>query len=719
MEKFFRNFFYPIFFLLFLLSFFLIEGEYRFYLFSLWTIFLLFFSRLADKINFFEPKMPKASVFALILSVLFALSIIFSRQIPLSIEKLLFYLVSLAIFVFFNSSKTNTIEPKLFFYFSSIMTLIINIFVLFFTFYKNQQDIFPGMNLLVRNYGHNHYVAFLLLMIPIFWWQFLFKGERKTNTKETNLLIIILLISSYLLIILSLARLALLISLIQLILIFFTNKKAFASLENNNFIRIIGKTFIFTFLSIGILFLFLSIPFNKNGESFCPLVFTNKEICKPLLENYRLVYWKKAILIFKQNPYFGVGLKNFGFANRQFPIKDQQVTSYAHNIFLHNLAECGILVGGFFIFFVFYIFHRSFVLIKSDNEHLYKFLWLAASASLLNAMFDFDWNFFVIFTLTLIFLAMILREDHHNRVDLKTKFYKKYYIFILIITAFFAIYSFFAQVLYRFNKSGLIVKYLPYSDRQVRLLLNDRKLSYENFMTLYPLYKYDTEFLFRFFSIASVNPDKRAILQIEYADLDPSSFINNVEFDQYDYRTADLLANKYIEVLVKYNFLNNGIFLNYWDQRNLSQQFFNFANQAYTEKNLELAASYYKKAIFLNKFVMGDRRSAFLDDNNLSQVAIFLKYFKDFNPELMNKYFYEYMGLYGKTLTYLFKNDQLDDYFVLTEEIIAKQPNFAWSLWREVIAVGKTPEEKVRLEKIHEHFKDIDSWSSFWPLPKE
>jgi hypothetical protein len=46
-------------------------------------------------------------------------------------------------------------------------------------------------------------------------------------------------------------------------------------------------------------------------------------------------------------------------------------------------------------------------------------------SSLLNAMFDFDWHFFVIFLLTLIFLAFILRSRDSQKIEGKNdKFWK-------------------------------------------------------------------------------------------------------------------------------------------------------------------------------------------------------------------------------------------------------------------------------------------------------
>lgn len=711
MTSFLAKVFYLFFFLLFLLSIFLIEGEYKFYLFATWSIFLFFFNRLLKK-----TEISRSTIFALILSVLFIIGVIFSRQIPLSLEKLLFYLVSLATFIFFSSFSKGSFKPKTFFYYLSILTLTINLLVLFFTFDKDQHNLFPGMNLLVRSYGHNHYAAFLLLTTPIFWWQFLFKNEKNGDATENRFLMILLLISSYLLIILSLARLVLIISLFQLIIIFFTNKKSFSLIKDDDVAKVVIKTFIFAFLSIAMMFLFLSVPLNQKGESICPLIFSKKEICKPLLQNDRFTYWQKAWLIFKENPSTGVGLKNFNFASRKFPIKDYQLTSYAHNIFLHNLAEGGFLVGGFFVFFIIYVFYRSFVVMRKNGQPLHAFLWLAALTSLFNAMFDFDWNFFVIFTLTLIFLGIILQDD--DKVIKKLNF-KWYYAILMAITVLFASYDFGAKFLYRSNKFDQIVKYFPYSDRQIRMLLSEKKLSSDNFDDLYALYHNDTEYLYKFISSGTRDSERKTTLQIEWAKIDPPAFVNSVSFEDLNFKTALPLANKYVETVYEYNFLNNLNFLDYWDQKNMAQQFFNFANKAYLANDTESAAKYYKNVIALNEFIIEDREVAFLNETNFAQAAIFLNHFKDSNPEKMGNYFDDYMNLYKNTLLYLFKNNLLEDFFVLADAMFKQQYNFSWFLFRDLVEESVTTEDRQRLLIVHDHYREMTTWNDFlWLLER-
>ena len=713
MKLFFRKAFYLLFFLLFIFSFFLIEGEYKLYLFALWSIFLLFFSLVFNE----KPRILKPIISALVLSVLFIISVIFSKHIPLSIEKLFFYLISLATFIFFSSISKNKFKPKAFFYYLSILTLVLNAIVLFFTFYQDQQSIFPGMNLLVRSYGHNHYAAFLLLLIPIFWWQFLFKNEQATD-KETHFLMIILLMSSYLLIILSLARLVLFISLIQLIAIFFTNKKILSSSKENDFVKIIIKTFIFIFVSIGTVFLFLSVPLNNKGESLCPLVFSKKEICQPLLQNDRFIYWQKAWLVFSENLLVGSGLKNFNFSSRKFPIENYQITSYAHNIFLHNLAEGGLLVGIPFFFFITYIFYRSFLVIKRDREPLYKFLWLAASASLFNAMFDFDWNFFIIFVLTLIFIAIILQNDQGNEI-IKIKLFKSYYIFITVAITFIACGSLTAQIFYKKNRPDLIIKYFPYINQQVRLLLNERKLNFEDFSALYPFYKHDAEFIYRFALSEHLTSEKKIALQLELADIDPLAFISTINFDKLDYQTAFPLADKFIEIVTRYQILNNPAFLDYWDQKNFAQQFFNFANQAYLANELKLAANYYRKVLVLSEFMIENERPSFLAETDYLKSVTFLKYFKDSNPEKMGGHFSEYMIFYEEVLLDLFQNNFLDDFFLLADAMFEYQYNFSWFLWRDLVNTSVTKEAKKKLLIVYDRYKDMKTWNDFAWLIKE
>ena len=717
--------FYPLFFFLFLFSFFLIDGEYRFYLFASWSLFLLIFSFLTKGTSIHSSNAAK---FALFLSMLFVISTIFSTHLPLSLEKLMFYLVALGIFIFFIRIPKNRLNRVVFFSYLAVVSLILNIIVLFFTFYVPDRSIFPGMNLLVRSFGHNHYAAYLLLVVPVFWWQLLFAKEGALfSKKESKYLAILLLISSYILIIFSLARLALFISALQMILIFLINKKVFFSSLQSDLIRVMTKAFIFSFLSISLVFLFLSLPFKQivGGDSdLCPLLLKRKELCKPLAENIRFMYWQKAIYILESNPIFGSGLKTFNYASRQFVMENYQVTSYAHNIFLHNLAETGLLAGGFFIFFIFYLFHQSLKVVKNSSSHLNQFLWLASFSSLLNATMDFDWHFFVIFVLTLIFLALILQKDFVAKsapapLPNRTSFFNKYLFFLSIAACSLALAYFLAMIFFKNNYQNLVVSYFPFFNTPVEDGRSKKSLNNDDFNKLHWWYKNDPNFIYDFATASNTPLEKRVDLQIELSHLDPTLFVKNVYFGNLNYLQANLLSNRFMETLQKYDFINNDHFLDYWRQINLAKQFFAFADQAYLAKNNEMAADYYQKAILLNPYVMGDIKAIFLsptnDSSDLMQSTSLLKSFKDFNPEAMDGHFYDYMGFYNQVLISLFRENRLEEFYFLAEAMFKQQYNFSWFLFRDLVKISKTKEEKQRLNQVHDHFQDMTTWYDFLP----
>lgn len=710
-------FFNFIFIVLYLLSFFLIESEYKFYLFSFWSVFLLLFIKLLNKNVIFR----KLLFITFLLSIFFILNTFFSTNVPLSIEKLFFYIISLSIFVFFQNLNRIFFNKETFLHCLSIAVLILNAFVLFFIFYAPTNNIFPGMNLISNNYGHNHYAAFLLLVIPVFWWQFLFAEDDFLCKKDIKLLSSVLLVSSYLLIIASLARLVLIFSLLQLIVILFLNKRTIYELNKSKLVISLISTFMFVFLLICVSFLFLSFPVGKKDSSLCYSIFPKKEICQSIAENDRLIYWRQAIRISSTHKMFGSGLKTFGYASRLFPLTSQ-TTSYAHNIFLNNLAETGFFVGGIFIIFIIYVFYLSFRTMMDNKQKLDQFLWIAAFFSLINAMFDFDWNFFVIFVLTLVFLAIILSNGVSKDVNstiskLKLVLYLKIYLFFVsIASCFLGIAYISAVILLKNEQIDLFVKYFPFFEHHAKDLFASKKLSNENYEWFFPLYKNDLNFIYSFATTQDLDMEKRVKLQVKLAGIDPVFFIQKVSFDNANYSQAKPLAEQFILTGQRYRLFNNMIFLDYWKQRNVAVQLFTFGNQAYKDRNLEVAISYYQMAIILNPLIMSDAKAYFLDDLDPEQSTTFLKSFKDFNPESMGEYFYQYMNFYERTLIYLFKNDRLDDFFMLSEAMFKQQPNFSWFLFRDIINSSKTVEDRQRLKEVHDHFQDMKTWHDFLPL---
>lgn len=673
MSLFLYKIFHPSFFLLFLLSVFLIEDSFKFYLFALWAAFFTIFFVLQNTKNYSKIKkqtsiiLPNSVIFSLLLVVAVVFNLIFSTNQSLSLEKAIFYIVAISGFIFFRFLDKKIMRISLFIYYLGLSILVLNFFVLFFTFTDPSTDLFTGMNLLVRSYGHNHYAALLLLVLPLFWWQIIFaKRENWAERKEIKFLAATLLFSSYILIIFSLARVVLIIALLQLLAIFLLNKRELSHSIHSPFSQALVKAFLLTFTTISIVFFIFSLPLNQKGEQLCPLLFKQKNLCKPWITNDRFLYWQKAWLIFVEKPIVGVGLKNFGFSSRQIPLVGYSQTAYAHNIFLHNLAEGGLIFGGLFILFIFYLFRFSFKATFSSGESLNRFIYIAAVSSLLNSLFDFDWHFFVIFSLTLIFLSILLQEidEPGQKLNLKilnsNRISKIFFIFSLIITFFMVLAFFSADYLRKQSKIDVLVKYFPFIDRQIRQAMNEKKLTTQNFADLEKLYKADPDFVQKYLQLEDVGQSKKVELWLLLSDLDPLFFVNKIELGEFSYKEVAVLANKITSLSQKHNLINNTALLDYLQQRNLAVDFFSSANQAYSAGDFQIAFSLYEQALLFNEFIFSDFEPIFLgqllslDKNSYQESKFLIDNFVVFSQN-----FHSIKGTYLEEYVYNYKLSEL------------------------------------------------------------
>ncbi len=705
----FSSLFYPVFFLLYILSFFLIEGEHKFYLFGLWSVFIWVFS------HHFFIKNGKAlhgrpTTLAMIMVALFTINLFFSISIPLTIEKLLLYLIALALFVFFLNFARDRSRLPTFFSYLALSSLVLNVFVLFFTFVPPPPLSFPGMNILVRIFGHNYYVSYLLLVLPVFWWQFLFAAKQSfAKWSEWRFLTILLILSSYLLMIFSLSRLSIFVGFVQLLLIFWFNKKSFIELLHNQFAYAALRAFSLILLLITIIFLSLPIIFAQ--EEACPVNFSYKEMCKPIFKNDRFQYWQKAFWVWQERPLFGSGLKTFAFSSKYFVLENYNFSSYAHNNFIHNLAEGGLITGGFFIFFILYLLSRSYLVMRRSREPLDQFLLLAVIASLANAMFDLTFNFFVIFSLTLIFIAIILSGESEKVQT--SRLYPKLLTLLTVITVLLAGANFLASWLIRSNQVDQFVRLFPFFDQKVRSLTLSKRLTKANYIDLYSFYRLDPGFIYNFSQLPELDQAKKVQLLVELGELDPEFLVNKIDLEGMPATTTKPLADQFIRVVATHQMLDNTYFLDYWRQLNLAVDLVNLADRAYLAGELIMAADFYHQALLLNQYVLQDRQPAFLTESNLDQTAIFLAAFqKDINPEQMGN-FYEYVGLYHQTLLHLFKQGRLAEFHYLTESLLAVLPGHAWFLIKDLTEVSQAEGLEANLAEVRQKLNYLPAWQEF------
>ena len=680
------------------------EGEYGYYLFFSWSIFLLFSSYFLNKknknkicginvIKIFKSKLClrnkndyliKVYFICFLLLFTFLVTIFFSHHLPLSLDKYIFYLLSINIFLLFLQIKKDLFSLSLLIEYLLLLTLVLNILVIFFSFNREYNYLFQGMNLLVRTYGHNHYASFLLLILPIIWWIILKKiPSHFLNYKSSSLINIFLLISSYFLLIISLSRLALFIAIMQFFVIFLLTKKDFQSFRKQRIINSLLKLTIFGFLFVAILFLVLSIPVPYNEQN-CPLNFYKKNFCLSFSENSRIYYWRQAWLTFKNYPIFGYGLGTFQHSARLFPTINEQHSSYAHNIFLHNLAEMGIVGGGVFIFFVITLFYQSYKKIKkyksTNTKDAEKFLFIAALSSLINAMFDFDWHFFAIFSLTLIFLAIILNDGEQvkkERLLLKQIWHK--FLIVLSVFATFLVLSDLLIVRNFFNGQKKFAK-LPVFDILVKDQLDDASITIADYERLYRIYRYDAKFIVRFLRVENLSKVRKLQLYLDLASIDPILFINLVDFEKFSdccLDDAEILLREWMRIADKQNILENQYFFVSYDKKIiLAKQVFSLAQQAYQQEQWSRASYFYQVSHQLNPYIFSDFRPLFFDESEVDNLISFFKEFKNFSAREFPD-FYTYLFQYRRATDKLFQDNRLEDFEQMLTSILDQEPEFA------------------------------------------
>ncbi len=692
--------FYPVFFLLFLLSFFLMETDYKFYLFPAWGLFLVIYSPFL-KIKRFS----KISFLSFLFLLLSLIASVFSHHLPLTIEKYLFYLFAFSIFIFFLKLDKKLLKVETFIEYLLLLTLVLNILVIFFSINANFRIFFQGMNLLVRSYGHNHYVAFLLLILPVLWWS-LFR--KKTNylfsKKIATYLTIFLLISSYVIVLISLSRLGVLLVLAQFLCILLLNKQQFYNLRQKTFIYSLIKSLVFVFLFASLIFIFLSLPFLDNNDCF--LKTYNKDFCISLKENSRFFYWRQGYLTIKNYPLVGYGLNTFKFAARRFPLPFEQQSAYAHNIFLHNLAELGLIAGGLFVFLIIYLYHQSYLKIKKSRQSLNNFLFLGASSSLFNAMFDFDWHFFVIFLLTLIFLAFILKDEQRDLPIIENKSNRSwliYSVFLFLLSLIFLVGNL-LTISWQKNNPANWLKYTPFYNSAIKSAHDEAVYTSTTYQRLYHLYRYDSDFIIRFLNLdEEIDQELKKQLYLDLAETYPATFVSKINFQEWSTNDAKILLEKFTQLVEKYHFFANDYFISYWRRQELAKQVFALGQQAYKAGDWSNASYFYEKSYEFDQYVFFAERALFLDESDLNNLVQFSLNFKKISPHFVGD-FNRYIYLYREQLDMLFLENRLVEFRQLMINMLELEPQAKWYLLDHLFALAKNDEQRALLQEIENSY---------------
>ncbi|MFA6814418.1 MAG: O-antigen ligase family protein, partial [Patescibacteria group bacterium] len=486
----------------------------------------------------------------------------------------------------------------------------------------------------------------------------------------------------------------------QFISIFLLNKQFFYNLGKNKLIYSLFKSSVFLFLFISLIFIFLSLPLSNNGNKTCFLKIYRKDLCISVTENSRFFYWRQAYLTFKNNPIFGYGLDSFKHAARRFPLVNEQHSAYAHNIFLHNLAEMGVIGGGLFIFLIIYIFYQSISNLKKSKITVNNFLYIGAMSSLLNAMFDFDWHFFVIFLLTLIFLAFILRSRDSQKIEGKNDKFWKIFSSILFFASATLLIANVLTIRWQKKRPEYWLKYTPFYNISAEAPYDDSINTVETYSSLYDLYRYDTGFILRFLNFdKELDESLKLQLYLDLAEIDPASFVSKITYKDWGLNEAKILSDQLIRILEKHPPLNNNYFFGYWKRMELAKDLFNLAEEAYQKKDWQLANYFYQTAHLLDSYILFNQEGSYLKEENTDNLVEFLPYLQNISPFEI-KDFNRYMFLYREVSTELFKQNRLEEFKKMTSSMIEHDPNAKWYLIDHLYNSLENEEQDLVLQEI-------------------
>ncbi|MCB9813389.1 MAG: O-antigen ligase family protein [Pseudomonadales bacterium] len=411
-------------------------------------------------------------------------SAIFTHSIPLSLDSLIFYFSSFCVYVFFESLKQKKIfSPSEFIYTYLLVGFALSLFFIGYFSYPNLSTFLPPINVLTAVYGHSHFAAILIFLIPLAWW-YVFVDDNLVFRFKKPLLILF-----YILLILSFGRLAFLISLVQLPFLY-------NLVESKQFKK---SSFYLVNISLGFVLLLIIFSSFVSKES-CYVATYKNQLCKQITNEARPEYFKQSLLSIKENPIFGFGPGTFQLITRKYTKDPQYSSIYAHNFILQLTSESGLLSGLFFSFIIIFIIKKGYEIYsqKDDKFLINKFVYIGFISLLINSFFDYDWNLFPIFLMSLIFAAFFLHPEA-KKSEIKTDLFLKFtWLLFSLVIIILGVVNLLTRMMIKDNAIDLAFKTFPYFFSQSKVFLSNRRaLSDSNRAHLYKIYQNHEEFILR------------------------------------------------------------------------------------------------------------------------------------------------------------------------------------------------------------------------------
>ncbi len=584
---------------------------------------------------------------------------------------------SFIVFLFYD--QKSLFDEKILFKKLFRLMQTLSILVLFLMFASKLGDSLPKLNLLYASYGHNHFATLLVLFLPYFWQNSILEKKLKNKSELYWLLFF------YITVILSFARVAIVLAILQLLILVLINFHRLKKLDSSG-LKFLRNLALFLLLVVSY-FTALILKFNALPSDFCENNNSRfRHFCKDISKDDRLIYWEHAIDFFRQKPLIGHGLNSFILVFRNQAGSDISVARYTHNEFLQVLTDTGLI--GFLLyflpFFAFLILSVIFVVKKPSTRN--QGLLLGIVSLYLTSVLDFDWQFSAVFSLLLIFLAIILRQNLfpdktsrtkkiHSRSFLSVTAYLIFFISstFLIIVSLTHLASQLSKKFFTTNQTFVLFPLLENPDYSATI--ND--LSQENQNLMFKIYKNDVNFLLNYFEYTEdKNLQKKIYLQL--LNINPR-FLIKPDFFEFLMGSELWSWEERVEVLFKISHWakkeavyleskNLGIDIKY--KKLIGSLLLEFADEAFIKDEWQLAGELYYQYYLLNTWQPESYKPVFLEFNGQVKHSDFLKEFLPLDSDLFYQNYEPFYRFYVDVLIDLFFSLNYADFKVLADRLV-------------------------------------------------
>ncbi len=593
---------------------------------------------------------------------------------------LLLGFLSLIVFLFYDQ-KLLPDERILFKKFFNLMKFF-SILVLLLMLVPSLGDLLPKMNLLYASYGHNHFATLLILFLPYFWQNIILEKEIKKTSELYWLLFF------YIVLLLSFARVAIFLAVLQLLVLVFLN---FQKLKKLNPLkqRLLKNLSLFFLLSLVFLIAFV-FKLHYAPSELCRNRDSNfQHFCKDITQDDRLIYWKQAIDFFRQRPLIGYGLNSFVLVFRNQASSDISVARYVHNEFLQILTDTGLI--GFFLYFLsfFALLISGVMLVVKKPSSRNQGLLLGILSLYLMAIFDFDWQFSAIFSLLLVFLAIVFRQNLFLAKKSRAKtIYSRSFLsviaclifsissILLIIISFTHLASKLFKEFSTANRAFITFPLLENPDYSASINV----LSQENQDFIFNIYRNDANFLLNYFEYTD-DKNLQKKIYLELLNINPRFVIKP---DFFEFLMEDELWDwqERVEVLLKTSHWVNKEVI-YLESKNLAidikhkeligSLLLNFADEAFVKDDLQLAGQFYYQYYLLNTWQPEGYKPVFLEFDGEAKHSDFLKEFLQLDSDLFYQNYESFYRFYADVLIDLFFSLNYTDFKILADRFVASK----------------------------------------------